>query len=431
MAAAGASRESEEQHPGTALRPAALFAVAGATIAVLTGIAGGRHLGYRWDDAFWYYRMAAGQTRTVAQPFASRPLTPLLVRNLDLATHLGLNRSFFVVEIVSIALFAMGLCWMLVHLRARNGAIAAVCLLGFWAIAVSNYMLPDGLNALLLLIFIILLLQERFLWAACMLLPLTISRESSVLVLLCFAVAVGRRASPRVLLTGVAGTVAGMGVVRILTSGGAGNRHGLGGLAYLVLKAPLNFSANILGIEPWTNTLQSVCTPAWSAPLGFHLGAISRIGLCSWQPISPLTVIGAYACEFGFLPALFLCACEWNGRKMWSTQPPWLRFCLLYGTACLLLAPLLGSTIDRLVSYSWPLFVVAVPVLIKDCGERIPWAFVAATGAVSSWVFFLAEAGQHTGLLAVVTAGTLAAEAVLITRLRALHGRATGVGIAE
>ena len=47
-----------------------------------------------------------------------------------------------------------------------------------------------------------------------------------------------------------------------------------------------------------------------------------------------------------------------------------LRFSLIYGSASLVLAPLLGTWLTRLIGYAWPIFFVALPLLFDAVPRR-------------------------------------------------------------
>ena len=51
-----------------------------------------------------------------------------------------------------------------------------------------------------------------------------------------------------------------------------------------------------------------------------------------------------------------------------STPNLLLPFALLYGSLSFLLAPVLGELFARLFAYSWPLFLVALPILVSRSG---------------------------------------------------------------
>jgi hypothetical protein len=79
--------------------------------------------------------------------------------------------------------------------------------------------------------------------------------------------------------------------------------------------------------------------------------------------------------NFGVLP--LLAAMLWWQRRRSLPEGVLLRFCLIYGTACVVLAPVLGAGFQHLFGYAWPLFLVAVPMLVDEGAQ---WR-VAAIGA--------------------------------------------------
>jgi hypothetical protein len=152
-----------------------------------------------------------------------------------------------------------------------------------------------------------------------------------------------------------------MQLVKHLTLGGLSNREQISPLLYLAGKVPWNFAKNVLGIPPWNNLNQMNCaTPHWQTAL--HIGGITSVGVCEYNPTASLWTLRVALSSFGLLPLLFLFL-VWNKQFSFRTEDVMLRFCLLYGAIAFLLAPELGATVLRLFGYAWPLFVVAVPIL--------------------------------------------------------------------
>jgi len=60
-----------------------------------------------------------------------------------------------------------------------------------------------------------------------------------------------------------------------------------------------------------------------------------------------------------------------------------IRFCLIYGGVSLLLAPMLGAWATRLFGYSWPLSLVAVPLLFRGLGEAYGEALTVKKAAAA------------------------------------------------
>src|SRR6185437_16690581 len=76
---------------------------------------------------------------------------------------------------------------------------------------------------------------------------------------------------------------AGFIVNRRVSSHSAPNVHNISPLAYLLGKPPYNFCKNVLGIEPWTNTLFRTLGTSpmvkFDLPPRLRLGEIRQVGI--------------------------------------------------------------------------------------------------------------------------------------------------------
>ena len=260
--------------------------------------------------------------------------------------------------------------------------------------------------------FIILLMKQQYLWSALLLLPMAVSRESVLLVLLCLLISGFRKIRLRVMLVGAVSTFAGTQIVKLLAASSRGNLHGIGELTYMILKVPFNFALNIMGIRLWVNTLTPCETLIWYAKLPLRIGGITEVGYCGHTWINQVGTLGSWICEFGPLLVLFAFLLIRHRAKIWE-QPVFIRFCLLYGGACFVLAPFLGSSVGRLVSYSWPLFMVAGPILgrslLPEPSTRQGFA-MALVGGASTWLFYAMMVFSSSLGMAVLVSATVLAD---------------------
>lgn len=337
----------------------ALFVMGSAAISVLVGTAWGGI--FTLPDAGWYLRIAQGDSSSVLQPFVLRQLGPLVCRALMFILPVGVETAFLIQGVVSLLVLLGIVGFLLVRSGTSPFMLAAIAGLAFWSEIYNGLALPDLWNAALLSIFLLLLHQKKFLPAALMLFPLFLSRESTILVLFCFFVVGWRRM--RILDYGVAAVAsfAGMRVVKLLTAGGLSNREQVSPLLYMAGKVPWNFAKNILGFPLWSNLNEGNCSvPQWTTNL--HIGGIHTVGACANQIAFPIWTLRMALSCFGLLPLLLVFLCIRRFRAVW-TDDIFLRFCLVYGALSFFLAPMLGASVPRLFAYSWPLFVVAVPII--------------------------------------------------------------------
>lgn len=347
------------------LGPWALFLACTATLSVLIGTAFGDI--FDLPDVEFYLKIAQGDTAHVLQPFALRQLGPLVCRAIAAALHVSINTAFLTEGVISMLVLVGIVGFLLLRAGARATMLLAVGGLAFWAALFNGLALPDLWFAALLSIFLLLLYQKHFLAAALMLFPLFLSRESTILVLVCLLVAGWRRMRMVDYAVAIIASFAGMRIVKILTSGGMSNREQMSPLLYMAGKVPWNFAKNILGLPPWNPLNTASCaTPQWQMSL--HLGSVSAFGVCAWQPALPAWTLRLALSSFGLLPLLLIYLWRKTPRPLAKPRPilptdVLLRFCILYGALSFLLAPELGSSVPRLFDYAWPLFIVATPML--------------------------------------------------------------------
>jgi hypothetical protein len=245
-----------------------------------------------------------------------------------------------------------------------------------------------------------------------LLFPAYLTRESTALVAICLVFALWRRTRLSKALIGVAAVSAAVLVSRHFGEAGSGTIHGVTGGGYILGKLVWSFSKNVLGLPLWSNTLPE-CTPLWSTNLPHPLGAIRTIGVCSPSLWGPARLLLAWFGIFGIGPALLLVL----RRQIISPVAPMnggkavvFRFCTLYGLACVLMAPLLGASTDRLVAYGWPLYFVVLPwLLVSTCNLRSPrLVWVLPLHLLTCWIAWYGFRQQ-------VTSGYLLAAVVVVT----------------
>ena len=196
---------------------------------------------------------------------------------------------------------------------------------------------------------------------------------------MCLAFAGWRRIRLRTALIGVAATVGGAIVSAHFGHEGPGSVHGVGGGAYIGGKLVWNFFKNVLGLPLWSNTLPE-CNPIWVRTLGHPLGAIRAVGLCQPSLWGPVRLLLAWFGFFGIAPALTAVLVQREGRELLrrvNAQRPALsmvlRFSVLYGSISILVTPLLGASIERLVGYGWPFCFVALPWFVAQFTQGRAW----------------------------------------------------------
>jgi hypothetical protein len=318
-------------------------------------------------DSAFYLSIARGDTAHVMQPWASRQMGALVVAGMARMTGWTIERSFVVQGVVSLMATLAGVCWLMMRTRTPRWMLMAMVVLPSWVPLVQYLALPDLWYAALLTVVFVLLAEEQVMAGCLMMLPLMLSRESTSLLLLCWLVAGWSVMRWRHRVVAVGAAAVGSVVVGRLSAQAQPNVEHLPGAVYLVAKVPWNFLQNVVGIVPWSNVNANHCeVPIWSMAL--HYGPVQRVGVCGFSFSQQLVATANMLSGFGLLP-LLVGLLWWRHRK-WAGRGLLLRFSLLYGTACLVLAPVLGAGFQHLVGYAWPLFLVALPLLFNEFAER-------------------------------------------------------------
>ncbi len=337
-------------------------------------------------DSSHYLKIAAGQTDTVMQPFASRQLGARVAAFLARLTHVDVRQGFLLEAALSLV-FAMGVtCWLALRTSAPRWLLLALMLVPSWTLLVQYLALPDLWYAALLGGLMLLLANERWLAAALMMFPLMLSRESTSLTLVCFLIAAWPRLERWrrwwVFATALLSAVAGSVVVGRLAAGSQPNGEHLPQAIYLFAKVPWNFLRNVVGVLPWSDGDSQLCkVPVWSMPvtLPFH-SSVHAVGVCGFSLIQQGLAVEGTMTNFGLLP-LLVAFLWWRHRRV-QGRSVLMRFALLYGGVSYLLSPVLGAGFAHLMQYAWPLFLVALPQLFDEFqfGPMTPSRMAAGVG---------------------------------------------------
>ena len=354
--------------------PARLRWVVAAALTALTVLASaalqrGMESPFEIPDAAFYVRMAKGQVAAVPQPFASRPLAPLLARWIGTAAHVPVETGFIALGWISLLFTLLVVFGLAMRSAAPRWLLLALAVVPFWPQLLHGLGLPDLPYAALLCCLLLCLAAGRPVLAALFLFPLMIARESTSLALVCLLLVGWRQLRWRGCLLAIASTVAGALVVRRLSAGALSNPEHLPEALYLFAKVPWNL-LRTAGLNPWNNLYPYLCAPP-QRQFALHLGPLRSVGVCSFSPGAPMAATGALLTTFGLLPPLLVLL--WIRRSRTGRINLLERFCLLYGTVSFALAPMIGTWYPRLFGYGWPLFLVALPTLFPPPPAETPF----------------------------------------------------------
>lgn len=349
------------------------------------------------NDSAHYHAVAEGRIAEIHDPFTKRVLYPWLVRQTAQLTGLSIEASFTVWGNLAFVVFAVVLLSLIQRYVRSSWFTLAFFLTPVNLILARENQLPDLLHASLLALFFLVLYERRLVVSLVLLALLQLTRESTLLVTFFFVIFTFVRRRWVVAMLAIAISVAGLGVAGKVAKQGLPNVHGVNNVVYLAAKVPYNLSKNVFGVYFWTDT------SARNKPESFPDEPIFRMNSPSWLPTGKIKEFGLYKIDltkplvtiaqmltlFGVLPVLvmpFLFR-----RSTWAppaeTRQYVLPIAFGYGAMSYWLAPCLGASTDRLISYGWPCFWIAAPMLISDkigVGSD-SWGRIALLHAIASW----------------------------------------------
>ena len=117
------------------------------------------------------------------QPFASRPLAPLLAQALAAAARAPVETGFVVLGWISLLFALLVVFGLVVRTAAPRWILLAMAAVPFWPQLLHGLALPDLPYTALLCVFLLFLEADRPSGAALLLFPLMVARESTMLTL--------------------------------------------------------------------------------------------------------------------------------------------------------------------------------------------------------------------------------------------------------
>ena len=355
-------------------------------------------------DSPQYIAMAEGRIDDVVAPFSGRVLAPYLSASIYSMFGLSLAAAFSAVALLGAALFVLGIHFLYRRYRLEPYALFPAVLAVPWVIgAIRDAYLPDILVMGLVSLFLLSLRQENWILAGIVAVLSILARETG-LILMAFAIgfAVRQKRWSFAAALAVSSGVAMLAVRYIEPS--VPNVHAMNGLLYMALKIPVNFLRNLVGIQFWSNDMNWCDHPLLIVPFGravaAYFGNMKAVGICAPNFMAPVANAALFLSIFGVLPGLTLGLLAYSRREL--VKDPWLFFVALYGGVMLLLGTCTGASVYRLLTYGWPLFILATPILWKARFEDEPFSRVtliavqlglswlgpmlgAAVGAVQWW----------------------------------------------
>jgi hypothetical protein len=235
----------------------------------------------------------------------------------------------------------------------------------------SSYYFPDLFYAFLLSLFIMCILSDRYYQSLPFLFFLLLTRENTIILSLS-VVAISLWKSQRTFaLATIMVTVLGLIITYLAALHGGPNVHNLNPFVYMVLKIPANFFYNVMGLRLWTDTLAANPITAQSfsqaplvsfmLPTWLQAGGIQKIGIYPFSIEPPIYTLATLLTIFGITPSLLYEDLKSHRHKINNFG---LLILLVYGIFSFIMGTSSGADTYRLISYGWPAFIIATPILI-------------------------------------------------------------------
>ena len=359
-------------------------------------------------NAEWYIKLAEGRISEVERPYSGRILAPMIVYAAKAVLGKPDVQALFAsLSFISLIVFIGGVTVILGSATTRPALSFFVLVTPLTVYWFRNYCYPEMFYSALLALFFLTMLYEKWLPSILILFLLMLTREDTIILSCCLAVIFLLRKDMRKLAgLVIIATLAGVIVITLVSSGGKSNIHGTSHIVYLLLKAPYNLLKNYFGIELWTNTLaHGKLTahsfreqPIWfmELPRWLQAGQIKKAGIYQICLDFPLSTLKIMLTMFGLMPSLLI-GLLLTGRQRWKDCSPFMATLISLGLISFLAGPCLGADVERLVSYGWPAFWIATPILIATNPSISTKAYyILAWSFVLCWIPWLV---QYFGIL--------------------------------
>ncbi|KAF0135193.1 MAG: hypothetical protein FD145_19 [Candidatus Saganbacteria bacterium] len=342
-------------------------------------------------DSHWYINMAEGNYQETAKPFSYRVLYPFLAQKLTLLTH-DVRSSFIVLALVSIFLLLFAVILLLMSKTTLPKIlIISLFFTPYIMSLLKEYYLPDLCHAAIISCFFLTTIIFNRWYGILWLLPLFLTRESTILLSLTIILITFYNRENKLAMAALITTFIAIAISIYISSVAPSmpNLHRVNDLLYLFGKIPFNFLRNVLGVYTWFN-VNDYHHPIviLKMPKYIHLGAIKTIVFGCLNFDRPLRTLITLLTYFGTLPIILLSIVKF--RRKYLNNDIWLPVAVVYGLLTFCLGPSLGSSVERLVGFGWPAFLIATPILLaKYCQDKYLLIGLFSLSFLTSWLPFL------------------------------------------
>jgi len=355
-------------------------------------------------DAGSYIAMAEGSPEKVLVHHAKRILHPMIVGRLGL--FIGIDRAFIGVGILSLFLLLFVTLTVLVSIF-KIPLFHGICFLfaPMLLFAFENCYIQDLFYFSLLSVYFWLLIKERYIFSLLLLCFLFLTREVTIILAISSIIAglIKMKTSNKqehaisFILPTFLVSAATMGLLAYLTRNNT-NMHNMSNTLFTLFRAPLFLIRNLTGIKHWVDGYASLPLCGYThepifvvAAPGFikSVSNISQIGIYEWAFADVLVTIFSMLTLFSIGPAIIFYFVRHKKIGLFA-RPYWFIVAYIYGLISFLLTPSMGPAGWRYLAYSWPLFWLILPFLIKEAYDhhnKGALKLVFCYGALS-WAFY-------------------------------------------
>ena len=381
-----------------------------------------------------YRAIAISGLASIHKPYSERFLNPTVAALVARAGGIDIDRAFVIVAISALAILLICIATLLDRTTAHPELIVPLVFVPPLLKMVGLYYIQDLFYAAILSVFLVLLARERIVLAALAMLALYMTRESALI--LCLAVIVVGWMWSRRDLIWIAIAVIVLGTVATGYAGSLGlpNTHQMNEFAFVTLKIPFDAIRDFFGIILMPNTLRShpgndcVAIATVNLPKLIQAGDLRSFDVCRAPITVPLWTYSNLLAGFGVMPMVAGFILWRRGREIVSTAPSWLLVTLIYGGVTFVTAPMVGTWMDRMVGYGWPLFWIAVPALAATLYRpgRSATTLILSYSCVLAWIPWILQRFTYYGVapMLIVIVIAIVAYAATLPALRRIDSYA-------
>ena len=330
------------------------------------------HVTYDVGDASEYLALANGDT-TVVEPFSNRILHVYIVKIFSALFNIDIEKSFFIIGILSLSILFLWISYYLKTVEFCNSLMFFLIIINTFTLYLfQSHINPDLFYTFIISGFIFALFHNKKSSILFFIPLLFLTRESTVLIIFILGVICYIKKDFKLLNQTLFASIIGIILINIFNNDSTTNIHGLNGILYLPLKFIFNFLFNIFGVELYSNTFNYGSNVIIEKPVIItelpkllQLGNLKEVGIMSFEISKPIEMFFLFLTYFGAWPMIAYFSIKSNLNKF-NRQPVWLLFVIIYGSISFIMTPILGSSIYRLIGYSWPIFWIGLPFLLKN-----------------------------------------------------------------